>query len=139
PIRGCEIIVEQPDGTRLNVVPYPTPLFDESGKLIGAVNMLVDITERKQAEIAAFRLAAIVNSSDDAIVSLTLDGVITSWNRAAERLFGYTAAEVIGQSITIIIPPDRRDEEKHVLSRLREGEAIEHFETVRIRKDGTRL
>src|SRR5258705_86932 len=82
------------------------------------------------------RLAAIVDSSDDAIVSKTLDGVITSWNRTAERLFGYSAAEAIGQSIFLIIPEDRRSEEEYVLSRLRRGEQIDHFETVRKTKDG---
>ncbi|MGH2372177.1 MAG: PAS domain S-box protein, partial [bacterium] len=95
-----------------------------------------DVTER--AEAASLRLTAIVDSSDDAIVGKTLDGVVTSWNRAAERMFGYTAAEAIGQPITIIIPPEHRPEEDYVLSRLREGEAA-HFETVRMRKDGTRL
>src|SRR5258706_11353661 len=82
------------------------------------------------------RLAAIVDSSDDAIVSKPLDGVITSWNRTAERLFGYSAAEAIGQSIFLIIPEDRRSEEEYVLSRLRRGEQIDHFETVRKTKDG---
>lgn len=85
------------------------------------------------------RLAAIVDSSDDAIVSKTLDGVITSWNRGAERLFGYTAAEAIGQHIFLIIPEDRRVEENDVLARLRRGEKIEHFETVRQTKDGRRV
>ena len=81
-------------------------------------------------------LAAIVDSSDDAIVSKTLDGVITSWNRGAEKLFGYTAAEAIGQHIFLIIPEDRRPEEEDVLARLRRGEKIDHFETVRQTKDG---
>jgi PAS domain S-box-containing protein len=82
------------------------------------------------------RLAAIVSSADDAIIGKTLDGVITSWNRAAEALFGHTAAEAIGQSITLIIPLDRRDEEKEILARLRRGESLQHFETERITKDG---
>src|SRR4051812_5590247 len=82
-------------------------------------------------------LAAIVASSDDAIVSKDLNGIITSWNRGAERIFGFTAAEVVGQSITIIIPTERRAEEDEVLSRIRRGESIEHFETIRQRKDGT--
>lgn len=87
-------------------------------------------------EDAAARLAAIVDSAEDAIVGKTLDGIVTSWNRAAEALFGYTAAEVIGQSITIIIPPERHAEEKDILSRLRRGEFIKHFETERRTKDG---
>ena len=85
------------------------------------------------------RLAAVVDSSDDAIVSKTLDGVITSWNRAAERLFGYSAAEAIGQNILLIIPADRRGEEEDVLARLRRGEKIDHFETVRRTKDGRHI
>jgi PAS domain S-box-containing protein len=84
-------------------------------------------------------LAAIVDSSDDAIVSKNLDGIITSWNRGAERIFGFSAEEAIGKSITLIIPPERRDEEFGILSRLKKGERIDHFETVRLRKDGTRL
>src|SRR5579862_551758 len=84
-------------------------------------------------------LAAVVDSSDDAIVTKTLDGVIRSWNRGAERLFGYTAAEAIGQPIFLIIPPDRIDEERDVLARLRRGERIDHFETIRQTKDGRRI
>src|ERR1700730_17317513 len=84
-------------------------------------------------------LALIVDSSDDAIVSKTLDGIITSWNRAAERIFGYTAAEAIGQRITLIIPPERHAEEGDVLARIGRGEKIEHFETIRRTKDGRRL
>src|SRR5262245_20815240 len=85
------------------------------------------------------RLAAIVDQSDDAIVSKTLDGIITSWNRGAERLFGYTAAEAIGQHIFLIIPDDRREEELEVLSALRRGERVGHFETVRQTKQGRRV
>jgi PAS domain S-box-containing protein len=85
------------------------------------------------------QLAAIVESSDDAIISKNLDGVITSWNGSAERLFGYSAAEAVGQNITLIIPPDRRDEEPGILQRLRRGERVDHFETVRMRKDGKLL
>lgn len=84
-------------------------------------------------------LAAIVGSSDDAIISKNLDGVITSWNKSAERLFGYTAEEAIGQRIMLIVPPDRLHEEAMILERLRRGERIDHFETVRVRKDGRTL
>ena len=90
----------------------------------------------KDTDALRARLAAIVDSSDDAIISKTLEGVITSWNRAAERLFGYSAGEAIGQHILLIIPADRRSEEEDVLSRLRRGEKIDHFETVRRTKDG---
>src|SRR5215207_7673439 len=82
-------------------------------------------------------LAAIVGSSDDAIVSKNLNGVITSWNQGAERIFGYAAQEAIGQPILLIIPEDRRDEEKYIIERLRKGERVDHFDTVRRRKDGT--
>jgi PAS domain S-box-containing protein len=95
--------------------------------------------EAARGQTAARRLAAIVESSDDAIVGKTLDGIITSWNPAAVRMYGYTEAEAVGQSITLIVPSDRLDEEAEVLRRLRRGEAIDHFETVRVRKDGRRL
>ena len=94
---------------------------------------------RQKADKAIALLAAIVESSDDAIVSKTLDGIITSWNVGAEQLFGYSAEEAIGQHISLIIPVDRRDEETIILERLRRGERIDHFDTVRVRKDGTTL
>ena len=99
--------------------------------------LLEDTTDRKHAEEASLRLAAIVRSSEEAIVGKDLDGIITAWNPAAERLFGFTAPEAIGRSIRMIVPADRQGEEDEVLSRLRRGETIEHFETVRRRKDGT--
>ena len=137
PIRGIDAVAERPDGTRVSFLPYPTPLFDSRGNLTGAVNMLVDIGERKQAEMAALRLAAIVDSSEDAIVSKDLNGIIQTWNQGAERLFGYEAAEVLGKSIFIIIPPDRHHEERRILESIRRGERIAHYETVRQRKDGS--
>ncbi|HEX6639296.1 MAG TPA: PAS domain S-box protein, partial [Steroidobacteraceae bacterium] len=91
----------------------------------------------RDAEELRSRLAAIVASSDDAIISKTLDGIIVTWNEGASRMFGYAAAEVIGKPITILIPPDRQDEEPNILRRLRGGERVDHFETVRVRKDGT--
>ncbi len=264
PVLGCEAVAERPDGQRRIFTPYPTPLFDDQGRLTGAVNMLVDITERKRAEdilrgseerfraivettpecvkvVAAdgtlllmneaglemvgastveevagrsvydliapedrerFRgfnervcggekgslefdivglkgrrcrmethavplrrpdgsivqlgitrdvtgsrkaeetrllLGSIVDSSDDAIISKDLNGVITSWNNSAERLYGYTAAEAIGKSIMIVIPQDRREEEREILARLQRGERVDHFETTRCRKDGALL
>lgn len=112
---------------------------DASGNIRSVLESNRDITEAKPAEEAQNRLAAIVESSDDAIVSKGLDGIITSWNKAAERMFGYTANESIGQHITLIIPPDRRDEENNILARIGRGERIDHFQTVRRRKDGTLL
>ena len=99
-----------------------------------------DVTERSSRERAALLLSAIVDSSDDAIISKDLNGIVTSWNKSAERLFGYTAPEAIGNSIAaLLIPPDRQDEEPNILERLRRGERVDHFETVRRRKDGTLL
>jgi PAS domain S-box-containing protein len=137
PIRGMEAIAERPDGTRVSFMSYPTPLFDSSGVLTGAVNALVDITERYQAEQAAQRLAAIVESSDDAVLAKDLNGILTSWNQGAERLFGYTPEEVIGKPVTILIPVDRHDEEAEILSRIRAGKRVDHYETIRRRKDGS--
>jgi len=139
PVRGIEAIAERPDGSRVHFEPYPTPLFDEDGRLCGAINMLIDVTERQETDAKAAYLAAIVESSDDIIVSKTLDGYITSWNAAAERIFGYKTEEMIGQPITRIIPPELHGEEEKILAELRAGKRIDHFETVRIAKDGGRV
>ncbi|MFL5246169.1 MAG: PAS domain S-box protein [Gemmataceae bacterium] len=106
---------------------------------MGRVWSFRDITGRRRAEEVQARLAAIVDDSEDAIVSKTLDGTILSWNAGAERLFGYTAAEAIGRLINLIIPPERQGEEFEVLARLRHGERVEHFETVRLSKEGRRI
>ena len=95
------------------------------------------INDLRSPELAPYWLSAIIESADDAIISKTLEGIITSWNKGAERIFGYTAEEVIGKSVTILIPADHPDEEPAILERLRAGERIEHYETVRVRKDGT--
>ena len=137
PIRGVEAIAERPDGTRIPFIPYPTPLFDATGELIGGVNMLVDITDRKRAEEIRQRFAAIIESSDDAILSKNLDGIIASWNPGAERLFGYKAEEIVGKSVTLLIPADRHNEEPEIIARVRRGDRIDHYETVRMRKDGS--
>jgi PAS domain S-box-containing protein len=109
------------------------------GETLGAVLVFRDITERRRAEQTRALLAGIVDSSEDAIVSKSLEGVITSWNHSAERMFGWTAAEAVGQNIVMIIPKELRDEEKMILRRLRQGQRIEHFETIRVTKDGQRL
>ena len=138
-IKGAEAIAERPDGTRRWFTPYPTPIRDDQGNIVGGINMLLEITERKEAERVTRLLASIVDSSDDAIVSKKLDGTITSWNKGAERLFGYTADEASGKHITLIVPWERRSEEEDILRRLARGERVDHFETVRRRKDGTYL
>jgi PAS domain S-box-containing protein len=115
------------------------PVLNASGDLVQFVGSSTDITERKRAEQATRLLAAIVESSQDAIVSKSLNGVITSWNKGAERLFGYAAEEAVGQNITLIIPPERRDEERTILEQLTRGERVDHMETVRMRKDGSLL
>ena len=127
------------DGTERPIDDSAAPMRDESGAAVGAVLVFRDVSERKRAEEAQARLAAIVESSVDAIVSKTLDGVIRTWNAGAQRLFGWTAAEAVGRSITIIIPPERLDEERMILETLRRGERIEAFETVRRRKDGRKI
>ena len=138
-VHGEEAIAERPDGTRVRFASYPTPLHDPDGNLIGSVVLLIDVTELRAAEIDAARLAAIVHSSNDAIVSKTLDGLVTSWNGAAVRMFGYEPSEMIGQPITRIISPELHGEEERILAKLRRGERIEHYETVRVRKDGRRI
>jgi PAS domain S-box-containing protein len=128
-----------PDATTKYIHTVGHPVLNPSGDLVQFVGSSTDITERKRAEQATLLLAAIVESSHDAIVSKSLDGVITSWNKGAERLFGYSAEEAVGQNITLIIPPERRDEERTIIEQLTRGERIDHFETVRMRKDGSLL
>jgi PAS domain S-box-containing protein len=137
PVRGMEAIAERPDGVRVPFIPYPTPLYDASGALVGAVNMLVDISDHKLADVQAQRLASIVESSDDGIISKDLNGIIASWNRGAQRVFGYTAEEMIGRSVSVLIPAGRENEEPAILKRIRRGERVDPYETVRQRKDGS--
>jgi PAS domain S-box-containing protein len=111
----------------------------QDGQFVHSRSFTRDITDRKRAEEVRARLAAIVEFSQDAIISKTLDSHIVSWNAAAQRLFGYTAEEVIGQPITVLIPPERLDEERFIIERLRRGEMVEHYETVRVTKDGRRI
>jgi PAS domain S-box-containing protein len=139
PVSGCEIVIERPDGTRVNVLPHPRPLYDDVGRMVGAINMLIDVTDQRKAEGDRGLLAAIVSSSDDAIISMTLDGIITSWNAGAERLFGYAAREAVGQPISMLIAEERHDEEQRLFDRIRSGLPVEHFETERVAKNGKRL
>jgi two-component system, chemotaxis family, CheB/CheR fusion protein len=137
-LRNQAAALRRSDGSVRHVRITATALWD-AGKLIHSRWFIRDVTHERLAEGARAHLAAIVESSDDAIVSKTLDGTIRSWNRAAERLFGYCAEEAVGQPITLIIPPERVAEEAQILSRLRRGESIDHFETVRIAKSGHRI
>jgi PAS domain S-box-containing protein len=115
------------------------PVFDQEGGIRLAINVFRDVTEHRRVEEVRARLAAIVESSDDAILSKTLEGVITSWNSGAENLYGYSAEEVVGRPVTILVPPELPDEVPEILSKLRRGEKIEHYETVRVSKSGRRL
>jgi PAS domain S-box-containing protein len=125
-------------GRRRHMESHAAPLRTPDGSVV-QLAITHDVTERRRADHATRLLGAIVESSDDAIVSKDLNGIVTSWNKGAERLFGYTAEEAVGKSITLIIPPDRLDEEPMILGKLRRGERVDHFETIRRRKDGTLL
>ncbi|HTS64379.1 MAG TPA: PAS domain S-box protein [Candidatus Acidoferrales bacterium] len=134
-----ETVRRRKDGTLVDISLTISPVRDAKGKIVGASKIARDITRLKREQEANMLLSAIVDSSDDAIISKDLNGIITSWNQSAERLFGYTAEEAVGQPITMLIPEDRLDEEPDILSRLRRGERVEHFETIRRRKDGMLL
>jgi putative addiction module CopG family antidote len=127
----------QKDGTVRWIEARGECLYDDEGKPLRFPGVVVDITEHKRAEEVERQLAAIITSSNDAIVSINLDGTITSWNDGAERLYGYQTGEVIGKSVTILLPDDRKDEELEIIGRICRGERIEHYETIRQRKDGS--
>src|SRR5581483_7700170 len=124
------------DGAERWVAARGQAFFNEAGEAVRFVGTVLDVTEGKRAEEARLKFAAIVESSDDAIISKTLDGIITSWNPGAERIYGYQAEEVLGRPISLLSPPEQADEEPAILERLRRGERLEHYETVRRRKDG---
>jgi PAS domain S-box-containing protein len=136
---GNHTVLISRDGREIPIDDSAAPIRDESDQLVGVVLIFRDITERRRTELAQSYLAAIVESSDDAIIGKTLESVITSWNRGAERMFGYMTAEAIGQQIYLIIPPERHEEEAQILEKLKRGERIDHYQTVRRRKDGTLL
>src|SRR5690606_26206644 len=110
-----------------------------SGAIIGVVLVFRDVTEQRRSMAARTRLAAIVESSDDAIFSEDLDEIILTWNRGAERLYGYSADEIVGRQIGLLVPPESRDELAAIMERIKRGERIEHFETTRVRRDGSRV
>jgi PAS domain S-box-containing protein len=127
------------DGTEKPIDDSAAPIRDEKGNIRGVVLVFRDATQQRRAQETNENLAAIVEHSDEAIIGKRLDGILTSWNKAAERLYGYTAAEAVGQPITLIVPDDRRAELATIMERLRRGVPIDHLETVRVRKDGRRV
>lgn len=127
------------NGSRVEVSLSVSPIRNHEGGVIGAAKIARDITQQRLDERSTRQLAAIVDSSDDAIVSKDLNGVITNWNRAAERIFGYAAHEIIGRNVLTIIPPELHSDEPMILGKIRAGDRIEHFETIRLHKNGARI
>jgi PAS domain S-box-containing protein len=138
-VEHLETIRVRKDGKRLHVSLTTSPIIGEDGNVIGGSKILRDVSESKANEEARLRLAAIVESSDDAIIGKDLNGIITTWNEAASRLFEYTPAEIVGKSILTIIPPELHHEERYILDRVKNGERIEHFETERLTKSRGRV
>jgi PAS domain S-box-containing protein len=139
-------ILIRKDGTERSIDDSAAPIRCKEDQIVGCVLVFRDVTERRGLEKqtieqadAARKLAAIVGSSEDAIISKTLNGIIQSWNAAAERIFGYAAEEAVGRPITMLFPADRLDEEEKIISRIRCGERVAHFDTVRLRKDGSAI
>jgi PAS domain S-box-containing protein len=139
PKLGIVETLRGPDGKITWIETDKVPIRDEGGKVIGIVVMAQDITGRRRSEETVRRLAAIVENSDEAIIGETLEGIVTSWNHAAEKMFDYTAAEIIGQPLQWIIPPEQQHEEPEILSGFARGEKVCRFETIRLRKDGVRF
>lgn len=134
---GEEVIMERPDGEKLNIQVHPMPVYDEEKNLTHIISTLVDLTEQRKGEAKQAMLAAIIESSDDAIVSKNLNGIVTSWNIGAERMFGFKEEEMIGKPILTIIPFDYRQDELMILSKIRNNERVEHYETYRLTKSGS--
>jgi PAS domain S-box-containing protein len=127
------------DGRLVNVSIAISPISSKSGVVIGASHVARDITQSTELESARAHLASIVEFSDDAIISKDLNGVVQTWNKGAERLYGYSAIEMLGRSMSLLLPLDRPEEEVRILERLAKGERVEHFETTRLRKDGRQI
>ena len=139
PIDPYETTWVRKDGRSIPVSVIVYPVRNEAGNVVGASKVARDISERQRSDESRFRLAAIVDSADDAIISKDLNGVIASWNEGAHRMFGYTAEEMVGQSILRLIPDELQYEEDEILRKLRGGERIEHYETTRRKKNGERV
>jgi PAS domain S-box-containing protein len=127
------------DGRSMRISLSVSPVRDATGTVFAISEVARDIESQKDSERASAQLAAIVESSEDAVVSKTLEGIVQSWNSSAERMFGYTADEIIGRNITTIIPPELQDEERTIIDRVRSGERIEHFDTIRLARNGRRI
>ena len=138
-VNHFETVRLRKDGKEIHVSLTISPILDHNGAIVGISKIARDITERKRAEEVRERLAAVVESSDDAIIGQSLDGTIFAWNPGAENLFGYSASEAVGKQIQMLFPPERAHEESGLLARIKHGERVNHFETVRIRKDGRRV
>ncbi|HEY5248097.1 MAG TPA: PAS domain S-box protein, partial [Dermatophilaceae bacterium] len=131
------LTVRHVDGTLTDIVCNASVYRDIAGDVLGVFVAGHDVTRQKEAREVAQRMAAIVRNSDDAILSGSLDGIISSWNPAAERMYGYTSEDIIGRSINLIIPDDRKGEVDQILARIKAGEPVVSLETTRVRKDGT--
>ncbi|MBL7210455.1 MAG: PAS domain S-box protein [Candidatus Omnitrophica bacterium] len=136
---GNHTILITKNGNRLPIDDSAAPIKDKEGNIIGVVLIFRDVTSRRKNEEEMRRLASIVESSDDAIIGKVLDGTLVSWNRGAERLYGYSAKEAIGKNIKFLLPADRKDEFNDIIERIKKGERIERFETVRVKKDGGQI
>lgn len=138
-VRHFDTIRVRKDGRQVHVSLAVSPIIGKTGEIIGASHVAREITEEFELDLARARLAAIIESSEDAIISKDLSGTILTWNKGAEQLYGYSAEEMTGQSMTLLLPADHPDEESRILERIRSGERVAHFETVRVRKDGRRI
>ncbi len=141
---GCsKLLIEEPqttpEGNTITLLSSKVPLRNSEGEICGMLGTYLDITKRKLAEAEQAHLAAIVQSSEDPIVGMTPQGIVTSWNASAEKVFGYPANEMVGQPILRVIPFDRQHEEEEILGKIQRGENVQHYETVRLRKDGSSL
>lgn len=138
-IEHYETIRRRKDGQLINISLTVSPIYDDSGTLVGGSKICRDITSRFKSSTERSMLAAIVDSSEDAIISKDLNSIIQTWNPAATDIFGYTAEEAIGRSITMLMPPEMPEEEPRLIEKIKNGQKIEHYETVRVRKDGERI
>jgi PAS domain S-box-containing protein len=134
-----DTVRQRKDGRLINVSIAISPITGRNGSVIGASHVARCVTANTELELTRAHLSAIVESSDDAIISKNLKGIVQTWNKGAERVYGYSAAEMVGRPVSILLPPDRPDEEATILERLGKGERVDHFETARLRKDGTRI